>query len=152
MIKAIIYHVPYRIYDNALFITETCEFYYFAEDENDFPFILVYDRQPIIPDDYRNPKAIRNPAIVIPNLMRAMDAIGDEIRDMTTEVDGIKTLVSEMRLMSTAEMYEKVIAEETKTIADMNIRIARLRANVDYYHKWIEYLEKIGKIGDEYYV
>ena len=103
MIKAIIYHVPYVIYDNPL-KTESGEFYFFAEDVNDFPFILIYDREPVIPTDYRTPKAIRNPAIVIPDLIMAMDTIGDEIRDMSTEIDGIKTLISEMRLMSTADM------------------------------------------------
>ena len=151
MIKAIIYHVPYVIYDNPL-KTESGEFYFFAEDVNDFPFILIYDREPVIPTDYRTPKAIRNPAIVIPDLIMAMDTIGDEIRDMSTEIDGIKTLISEMRLMSTADMYAKVIAEETDNVADMGKRLAKLRSNMDHYHKWIEYLERIGKMGDDWYV
>ena len=150
MINTIIYHVPYRIYDNPL-ITESGEHYFYAEDVNEFPFILVYDREPTIPTDYRNPKAIRTPAIVIPNMIMAMDAIGDEIRDMSAEIDSIKTLISEMRLMSTADMYAKVIAEETQNVADMGKRLAKLRANMDKYHKWITYLEKIGKMGDEYY-
>ena len=147
MIKAIIYHVPYVIYDNPL-KTESGEFYFFAEDVNDFPFILIYDREPVIPTDYRTPKAIRNPAIVIPDLIMAMDTIGDEIRDMSTEIDGIKTLISEMRLMSRADMYAKVIAEETQNVAEMGARLAKLRTMMDHYHKWIEYLERIGKIGD----
>ena len=150
MINTIIYHVPYCVYDNPL-KTENGELYFYAEDANDIPFILVYDREPLIPTDYRYPKAIRNPAIVIPNLMMAMDAIGDDIRNMTTEIDGIKTLISEMRLMSTADMYAKVIAEETQNVADMGKRLAVLRSKMDRYHKWITYLEKIGKIGDEWY-
>lgn len=150
MINAIIYHVPYVIYDNPL-KTESGEFYFYAEDANDFPFILIYDHEPVIPTDYRNPKAIRNPAIVIPDLIMAMDTIGDEIRDMSTEIDGIKTLISEMRLMSTADMYAKVIAEETQNVADMGKRLAKLRSKMDHYHKWIDYLERIGKMGDDWY-
>ena len=149
MINTIIYHVPYRIYDNPL-TTESGELYFYAEDVNDFPFILVYDRQPLIPTDYRYPKAIRNPAIVIPNMMKVMDAIDDEIHDMKTEIDGIKTLISEMRLMSTVDMYAQVIDKETQNVDEMGKRLAKLRSKMDHYYKWIKYLEKIGKIGDEY--
>lgn len=147
MINAIIYHIAYRIYDNPL-ITENGDIYFYAEDEDNFPFILVFDRYPLFPDDFCRPKAIRNPAIVIPDMIMALDAIDDDIHHIAVEIDGIKSLISEMALMPTADMYENVIAEEQQNIAEMTKRIDNLRGRSDHYRKWLKYLDHNRKIGE----
>lgn len=88
MIKAIIHHVPYRIYDDDPLTTESGDIQFYAEDAKGCLFILVYDRVPNTTNEYRHPKEILDPSVVpaLINLYELIDAIYDEIHNNTVEI------------------------------------------------------------------